>query len=148
MREGGGEATADRIGHDGKHNRNCPCLASKCAGHGSGLTEDCVGSQIDQLFCEGPDPIRFTGAPAKFDPEIAAFRPTQLRERAPERRDLRLRGRIAFRKGHQHADQPYPVRLLCPGSEWPRYRSTAEQRDELATPHSITSSARASNCAG
>ena len=44
-------------------------------------TEDCVGSQIDQLFCERLHPIRIVAGPAKFDPEIAAFRPPQLRER-------------------------------------------------------------------
>src|SRR5438477_7440078 len=34
-----------------------------------------VGPQIDQLFCKSPHPIRIIGAPAKFDPEIAAFSP-------------------------------------------------------------------------
>jgi hypothetical protein len=50
------------------------------------MTEDHVGSQIDQLFCEFSDPIRITGGPAKFDPEIATFRPSKLRKRAPESR--------------------------------------------------------------
>jgi hypothetical protein len=53
--------------------------------------EDRIGPQIDQLFCQLPHRIRISGAPAKFDPEIAAFRPSQLRERSPERREPRLR---------------------------------------------------------
>src|SRR5262249_3488553 len=40
------------------------------------------------------------------------------------------------------------VRLLRARRERPRSRCTAEQRHELAAPHSITSSARASNVAG
>jgi hypothetical protein len=51
------------------------------------MAEDHVGSQIDQLFCEFSDLIRITGAPAKLDAEIATFRPTQLRERTPKRRE-------------------------------------------------------------
>jgi hypothetical protein len=49
------------------------------------MTDDRVGPQVDQLFCERPDPIRVTGAKANFDSEIAAFRPTQLFERISER---------------------------------------------------------------
>ena len=100
-------------------------------------TEDRVGSQIDQLFCERLDPIRITGAPAKFDPEIAAFRPPQLRERIPERRDLRLRSRIALRKAHQHADQPHPFGLLRTRRDRP-CRRAAEECDELAPPHGLS----------
>ena len=33
------------------------------------------GGNIDQLFCERPRSISVTGAPAKFDTQIAAFRP-------------------------------------------------------------------------
>src|SRR5262249_47516788 len=39
-------------------------------------------------------------------------------------------------------------RLLCPRRERPRRRRAAEQRDEVAALHSITSSARASSVAG
>src|SRR5262249_36273144 len=38
-------------------------------------------------------------------------------------------------------------RLLRPRNNWPR-RRTADERDELAPPHSITSSARASKVSG
>src|SRR5262249_3454548 len=48
---------------------------------------------------------------------------------------------------HQYADAPPTRVLLRPYRERPRGRA-AEQRDELAAPHSITSSARASSIGG
>jgi hypothetical protein len=101
------------------------------------LTDDRVGSQINQLLCERLHPIRVTRAPAKFDPEIAAFRPPQLRERTSERRDLRLRSRIVFRKGHQHANQPHPVRLLRTRCKRPCRSRAANKRDEFAPSHQV-----------
>src|SRR5262249_24788753 len=50
-------------------------------------------------------------------------------------------------RAHEHADASHPLRLLRARRERPRRRA-AEQRNELAPPHSITSSARASNVAG
>jgi hypothetical protein len=46
-----------------------------------------------------------------LDPNIAAFRPPQLREHGPERPDVTLRSWIAFRIADQHTEQPYPARL-------------------------------------
>ena len=63
--------------------------------------------------------------------------------------EARQLGRIAGR-----STGPYPAhlrnlrRLLRPRRKWPRSRSTAEQSDESAPSHSITSSARASTLAG
>src|SRR5262249_44885685 len=78
--------------------------------------------QIDQLFCECLYPIRIVAGPAKFDSEIAAFRPPQLRERAPELRKPRLHSRIALRKADQHADPPQSIGLLGPRRKRPRRR--------------------------
>ena len=50
--------------------------------------------------------------------------------------------------GHEHADAPHPLALLRPRRDRPRRRRAAEQRDELAPFHSITSSARASSDGG
>src|SRR6516162_8972087 len=127
---------AARVGDDYEYGRNCPRLAGKGADHRRGCTEDRVGSQIDQFFCEGLYPIRISGAPAKFDPKIAAIGPPQLRERTPECREVRLHSRIALRITHQHADPPYLLRLLRPRDQWP-YRRAAEQRHELAPFHLI-----------
>ena len=58
--------------------------------------------------------------------------------------------RIASRVGSltQESDACKLRRLLRPCRERPRRRRAAEQRDELAPPHSITSSASARNGAG
>src|SRR6516162_10577388 len=43
---------------------------------------------------------------------------------------------------------PHPLALLRASRERPRHRRAADQRYELAPPHSITSSARASSVGG
>jgi hypothetical protein len=57
-----------------------------------------------------------------------------------KRFDQALSVRIGFCDDHEHTDPPYPLRLLRARRQRPRHR-TAEQRDERAAPHSITSSA-------
>src|SRR6516225_7522049 len=48
MRKVRSEAAADRIGYPREHDRNCPRLAGKGAGHGRGYTQDGIRPQIDQ----------------------------------------------------------------------------------------------------
>src|SRR5262249_44617225 len=71
-------------------------------------------------------------------------RPQPLQERP----HASLKFRIVRGCGQKHADAPHPLALLRVRREWPCDCRGPEQRDELATPHSITSSARASSCAG
>src|SRR6516225_3335730 len=78
---------------------------------------------------------------------IASFLPTQLLQSLPQRRDLSLCRRIGLGIPHQNTDTSHPVSLLGARCEWPS-NHTAEKRDELAPPHSITSSARPSNVTG
>src|SRR6516165_12324441 len=132
MRETRKNAAANRIGDGCEHDRNCPRLAGKGVDHWRGYTKDRVGSQIDQFFCEGLYPIRISAAPAKFDPKITAIHPSQLRERTPECREVRLHSRIALRIAHQHTDPPYLLGLLRLRDRRPHSRRAAEQRDELA----------------
>src|SRR5262249_5952160 len=82
------------------------------------------------------------------DLHVAADRPAQLLQTLQERRAARLRHGIARRLAHEHADAPHPLRLLRARREWPRGGRAGEQRDELASLHSITSSARASSVGG
>ena len=123
------------MGYGNDHDGNCVRLADKCGGHGGGHTEDRVGSQIDQLFCKRLHPIRIITGPAKFDPEVAAFRPPQLRERAPERREPRLHSRIALRKADQYADPPNWTDLLRVRGERPRSCRATKKRNEFPSPH-------------
>ena len=87
MREACREAAADRIGYKREYNWNCPRLASEGAGYRRARSEDRAWSQIDQVFCGRVHPIHIAGTPAKFDPEIAAFHPSQFSKGSPERRD-------------------------------------------------------------
>src|SRR5262245_59246644 len=59
-----------------------------------------------------------------------------------ERCDAGLSLRIVRSYVHKHADPPHALGLLRAYRERPRGRRAAEQRDELAPAHSITSSAR------
>src|SRR5262245_27204164 len=88
---------------------------------------------------------RITQAPAILDPQVAALAPAQLLERLLERRELGTAGAATAR---EHADPPYAPWLLRARHERPRDGRAAEQRDQLAAVHSITSSARASKVGG
>src|SRR5262245_36449008 len=82
--------------------------------------------------------------PASIDPQIAAVHPAQFLQLLDERSALRPSFRIALRPAHQYADAPHPLRLLRARRERPCDSRAAEQCDELASFHSIISSA--SNC--
>src|SRR5262249_13628562 len=64
-----------------------------------------------------------------------------------ERRHAGLSFRIVRSEVHEHTDAPHAPGLLRPRGGRPRRRA-AEQRDELAPSHSITSSAATSSLSG
>src|SRR5262245_65197687 len=88
------------------------------------------------------------GSPASVDPHIAADAPAQLLQPLQERPDAGLKFHIVRSGGQYYADEPHPLALLRPRGGRPRRGCAAEQRDELAALHSITSSARPSTLAG
>src|SRR5262249_8170854 len=67
--------------------------------------------------------------------------PTQFFQACDKRRDPGPLLRVIFALWHEHTHTPDALGLLRPRAKWPRSRP-AEQRDELAALHSITSSAR------
>jgi hypothetical protein len=83
---------------------------------------------------------RVARCPANVDPNVAAFHPPELLEFVSECGDEGPSLPVALGKAHQHADPPHPVALLRARCERPRRRA-ADERDELAPVHSITSSA-------
>src|SRR6516164_11302668 len=83
----------------------------------------------------------------EIDLEVAAFRPAALGQSASHRPHIKRGLRVVFGHCHDSGDPPHAVGRLCPRSERPRSRA-AEQRDELASLYSITSSARASRVGG
>src|SRR5262249_8535591 len=85
--------------------------------------------------------------PASVDPHVAGDSPARLLQPLQERGDAGLSFRIVRSRGHEHADAPDPLGPLRARRERP-CRRAAEQRDEVAACHSITSSARASSVGG
>ena len=83
--------------------------------------------------------------PAIVDQAIA-LGPAEFAQTIHKRRLPLLRYRIALTAGLEHTNVPH--RLTRPRREWPSSRRAAEQRDEVAPFHSITSLARASSMGG
>src|SRR5262245_53124603 len=84
--------------------------------------------------------------PARLDGNSAALDPAELMQPLHESGDPLAVGRR--RAGTEVSDCRQLARLLRPCSDWPYRRRAAEQRDEHAAPHSITSSASASSFGG
>src|SRR5262249_10891444 len=74
--------------------------------------------------------------------------PTQFLHALQESGDASLSFRIVHDEVHQRADAPHAVTRLGPRRKRPCDRCAAEQCDEFAPSHSITSSALASRVAG
>jgi hypothetical protein len=106
--------------------------------------QDHVRIEAHELFRLGADAPGVGSAPAIVDADVAAVGPAQLLEGLPERRDVGLHLRIVLGERIQHANPSDAVGLLRSRRERP-CRRAAEQRDELASLHSITSSARNRN---
>src|SRR5262249_14303403 len=88
-------------------------------------------------------------APGKsvVDLDVLSDGPAQLLQSLPESGVADLCLRIVRGVGHEGADTPNALALLRPRRERPRRRAS-NQRDELAAPHSITSSARSRKDSG
>ena len=139
------EAGADRIGdvheHDRHRARRLQQRPDGCGGNG----QDDVRRQRHQFGRVFANTLGIPGAPAILDPHVASIGPAQLLQTLHERRQPARCFRIVRGQAHQHGDATHPLGLLRMRSERPCSRRAAEQRDERAPLHSITSSARASS---
>src|SRR5262249_18339816 len=106
-----------------------------------------VGPQGDQLFGQRLR-LGAGGRKTNIDADIAALRPSEPLELLSKFHDARLGFRIVLGQAHQHPDAPHCLRLLRARRERPSDGSAAEERDERAPLHSITSSASASSLSG
>src|SRR5437016_1714566 len=91
---------------------------------------------------------RWTSGVGCGDEWLAVLRPPELLKCLPECREERRSFQVVLGIAHQHADASHALWLLRPRHERPRGRRAAEQRDERATPHSMTSSAATSKPGG
>src|SRR5262249_49516929 len=142
------EAAADWIGDSHKNDGDSMRLLQHRRSGGCVLRKNEIGLQRGQFFRGSLPHLRIIERPpAGNDSDVAAFRPPKLLESLPECGHISLKFRVALGMRHQHADLPHPFALLRARRERPCHRA-AEKRDELAPPHSITSSARADSVGG
>src|SRR5215468_5331178 len=136
------EAAADRIAGIHEHDREGTGFSVQRHQARGAADQNDVRGERDQFRRIFANPFGITGAPAILQPYIAAVGPTQFLQSLQKCSDPSKRFRIVRGRGHQHTDAPNALGLLRPRRERPRRRA-AEQRDELPSLHSITSSARA-----
>src|SRR4029079_16653510 len=98
---------------------------------------------LDQLFCEGRQPLISPFSPAIFDREIPALDVAYFREAHFNGSNV---FRIRWRGCSKYTDGC--CRLLCDSRQRPKNRSSGDLLDELPAFHSSTSSARASRVGG
>src|SRR5215468_3758971 len=109
---------------------------------------DHVRRERRQLCCVPANFIGFGRGPARVDLHVAADAPAGLLETLQERAEAGLKFPIVRSRGQENANKAHLLALLRPRRNRPSRRRAAEQRDELASLHSITSSARASSVGG
>src|SRR5262249_49356071 len=100
----------------------------------------------DKLDSEWTQAVKLTARVSEFDVCALSFDPSKVAQPVSERIDLSCDRGVGL--ACQHTDPTRPTSLLSAYRERPRSRRAAEKRDELAPPHSITSSARASRRSG
>jgi len=106
-----------------------------------------IWGQSQQLCAERPDAFRLICRVSVIDPDILFLNPPESSEFLPESRYLNSGFWITLRKSDHYPDTPLFSLLLRARRKRPSCRA-AEQRDELAAFHSITSSASASSLSG
>src|SRR5262249_44899511 len=132
---------SDGIGDHHKHDRGRRGCLSQRRGRRRALRQDHIRRDACEFRRLLPQTARVAGGPAVLDPDVATIPPTKVRERLRKRGNQGLLIGITLISSHQHADAPHLIRLLRACRKWPSSGRAAEQRDELAPPHSITSSA-------
>src|SRR5262252_9066418 len=95
---------------------------------------------MPKLSSEGLHCVDRTAGPPFFDPNVAAFCPSQCLQSLDERGTIPEPFGITCNFRPQYGNQRQTCRLLRARRERPR-GCAAEQRDERAPVHSITSSA-------
>src|SRR5262249_9776285 len=145
MREAFNEAQSDRIGGCDEDNRYFAGRLLYRIQGANPVDQDRVRPRAHQVRRARTNVIEVGAAPSHVDLEVAPIRPAELLQPSPKSRQPKLALQIVA-GADQDADSPralLPVRY-----QRPRRRRAADERDELAPPHSITSSARASSDAG
>src|SRR5262249_31383513 len=110
------------------------------------MCENDVDLQSDKLVCDLRVALVASFSPAHIDCNVATFDPTEFAQALHKSSGMLALGRRCRRA--QEANRWELRCLLRARRERPRGRRAAEERDEFAPSHSITSSARASSVGG
>src|SRR5215471_3247289 len=141
----GDKTKPDRVFGGDEDDGNCRrCRLS--GEHGTSERGDHGDLSANQFGRQQRQPIYLALRPAVFDQHVLALDIAGVFEALAECAQA-VRVRVVRRCGVEEPNHGHR-RLLSMRSKRPRHRRTAEQRDELAALHSITSSARASNASG
>src|SRR5262249_7288808 len=128
--------------HEDHRYRRARCLDRECRGGGD--RGDRCHPTVNQIGCQHWQLVVSSLCPAVFNPQILTLDVAGLFQALAERRRVvceRLRRATMQKPNHRHRA------LLRTRRERPSRHAT-EQTDELASLHSMTSSARASSVAG
>src|SRR5262249_47369905 len=123
-------------------------LLSQCSQYKRAVGQDHIRREADEFCSILTRQIQIGRTKAVIDMDIATVRPTQRLKTLLECHDASLRFGIAFNGSDENANAPHSFGLLRARRERPPDRRPADERDERAALHSITSSARASSVGG
>src|SRR6516162_1079835 len=140
-REGGDDADADRIANGTHHDRNRSRCLLRRQGSRSAPCDDQVNRKRSQFDRHGGVAVVTTFCKARYQPQILALDIAIVLQLARKPLDRRQGLR------RKDPDGPHPLALLRARRQRPRRRA-AHESDELAAPHSITSSAEACRVRG
>src|SRR5262249_53418861 len=93
------------------------------------------------------DSAKISTGISMLDPDIAVLPPAEGFQSLPKRDDTRQHFGVVLGVSVQERDASHALALLRARRNWPCC-CAAEQRDEVAALHSITSSARSRNASG
>jgi hypothetical protein len=145
-REARHESILNRIAHRSRDNRDCGGCLLRGTAAGRPPGDDDIDFEVDQFGSESRKPIDLSIGTSRLDDDIPTFDIAELGE--PPTKGIQVCSPFGrFKTSYQHNTYSSDRGLLRARRERPRNRA-AEQRDELATLHSITSSARASSKSG
>src|SRR5262249_30680682 len=132
-----------RIGHN--RNGGGGLLRCQCAGRAMG--HEHIDIELHQLGCKLVEAVVITLGPPIVDDNVLALLVSELAKARSQ--GVNLASVLSVRENAKKADPVnFPGWLRCRRERQGRRRSAAEQRDELAPLHSMTSSASASNLSG
>src|SRR5262249_17620125 len=141
------EAATNGVGdYDEHYGHGAGRLQQLCYDHAA-IRQNDVRCERCQFGCVFANALGRGSGPANINLHVAPSDPAQLSQLLQQSRDARRPNRIVLSERHEHPDAATLPALLRAHGERPRCRA-AEKRDEVAPPHSITSSARARSVGG